>query len=247
MRIGPDLMRVLVTRAEPAASRTRKNLVSAGYEPIVLPIFTLVDLGNLVPELKHDGVIFTSANAVEVLKRRDWKGAKTSGPAYCVGSKTAQAAREIGFEDCVVASGGGAALCKEMAAQELPKTSKFLYPTTPDRSFDMSEHLGVLGFDVDLVELYQTRKVEFQSGAVANTIDECKAGAVLVYSARSAEYLVELLDAEDELPDFSSICLIGISKTATNIMLKYPWRDVYVSDMPDEETMLSLLERITSA
>lgn len=240
-------MRVLVTRAEPAASKTRERLISAGYEPIIMPIFTLVDLGSPLPEHLFDGVIFTSANAVEVLKSRDWKDAAANGTAYCVGSKTAKAAQDIGFKKCIVASGGGAALCKQMAALNLPETSKFLYPTTPDRSFDMADQLGAMGFAVDLVELYQIRKVAFQKSLIANAIKECKNGAVLVYSARSAEYLAELLDAEDEISDFSAISLIGISKTATNIMLKYPWRNVYVSNIPDEETMLSLLEVVTSA
>ncbi len=240
-------MRVLVTRAEPAASRTKHKLEALGYEPIVLPIFELVDLGNPLPSNRYDGVIFTSANAVEVLARRGWADAQQFGTAYCVGSRTGEAAQELGFETCVTASGGGEALCKEIANLNLSKKYTFLYPTTPDRSFDMADQLGALGYAVDSVDVYQTRKVSFSREIVTSNVRECENGVILVYSARSAAYLDEILSSSAEIPAISTISLVGISKSATNKMLKYSWRDVYVSNNPDEETMLSLLNTISSA
>lgn len=240
-------MRVLVTRAEPAASRTKRKLVAIGHDPVLLPIFELVDTGGKIPENNYDGVIFTSANAVEVLSRRGWKPSASMRTAFCVGSRTAEAAKDLGFYECVVASGGGVALCEKIGNLSLPQNYRFFCPTTPDRSFDMRDHLALLGYCVDLADIYQTRKISFPHQTLQNAMKECKNGAVLVYSARSAGYLAELLDTDLGKIDISAISLVGISKSATNIMLKYPWRDVYVSNNPDEETMLSLLGTITSA
>ncbi|MDJ0612595.1 MAG: uroporphyrinogen-III synthase [Rhizobiaceae bacterium] len=240
-------MRVLVTRAEPAASRTRHKLEKLGHEPYVLPIFELKDLGGVLPDYPYDGIIFTSANAVEVLLRRNWRNHNPDTVAYCVGKRTEEAAEQIGFSRTIAASGGGAALVLEFEKLNLPENQRFLYPTTPDRSFDMQLALQKKGYSVDLVELYQTRKCNRAGQELSGAIDWCKDGAVLAYSARSAEYLSELLSSLNDLSSISSISLIGISKTATNIMLKYPWRDVYVSSNPSEDDMLILLQSLASA
>jgi len=240
-------MRVLVTRAEPAASGTRLRLEALGHEPVLLPIFELVDIGGELPDLDYEGVIFPSANAVEVLARRNWHVSKPNMVAYCVGRRTAEAAQGLGFRQSVVASGGGAVLCKEIKACDLPKRTRLLYPTTPDRSFDMAVHLKQMGLTVDSVDVYQMQKNPLSGEAVPEAVNQCKNGAILIYSARSADYLSQLIDSGPELSDISSISLVGISNSATNIMLKYPWQNVYVSSNPNEEAMMSLLEAITSA
>ena len=62
-------MRVLVTRIQSAAEKTAEVLLDSGHEPVLLPIFELVDTAELIPEIPYDGYVFTSGNAVEIGER----------------------------------------------------------------------------------------------------------------------------------------------------------------------------------
>lgn len=237
-------MKVLVTRAEPAASRTVQKLRHHGFEPVLLPIFELKDTGTPLPEGGIDGVIFTSANAAEILRLRQWRDSNRSAVAYCVGPRTAEAAQALGFEATVTASGGGAALADEIAALDLPQDTQFLYPTTPDRSFDMKQAIEALGHSVSEVEIYHVEKLVPPALETQDALAQCKNGAILVYSARSAAHLASIIEACGASLDISSVSIVAISKTAINMLLNFPWQNAYVSKSPDEDAMIAALERL---
>ena len=104
-------MRVLVTRSEPGASETGDRLIAAGYLPIIEPVFVIEPIPVEVPFF--DALAFTSANGARqfatLSPRRD-------DPVFCVGARTAEAAREAGFKNVTSADGDADALAQAILA-----------------------------------------------------------------------------------------------------------------------------------
>ena len=98
------MKRLVVLRPEPGASATVRRARERGLDAFAIPLFEIEPVAWRAPEASgFDGLLLTSANAVrhggdDLLELRGL-------PVYAVGSATADAAREAGFD---VASTGDA-------------------------------------------------------------------------------------------------------------------------------------------
>lgn len=232
-------MKILITRAEPAASQTAKHLSQAGHHPIVLPLFEIIDTGAPIPQKPYDGIIFTSKNSVETLANRGWQLNNMDIPALCVGEKTEIAAIALGFKKTITAKGGGQALCDKISALDF-KNKHFLYPSTPDKSFDMATALIPLEIKVETVDVYQAKKIILNIEAFQETLNQLQGHCIFVYSALSSEHLKTLIE-NDNTQITKKITLVGISAQATAPLNKFKWKSVLVSNIPTESAMLELI------
>ena len=235
---------VLVTRAEPGLSRSVAALEMAGYAPVSLPLFEVTDTGNELPADFEDHFIFTSANALEVLKRRNWHPSNEQAIAWCVGDKTAQAAREIGFVNVRSAAGGGARLVQQIADHGYESGSRFRYFTAPDRSYDVAGALGTHGHVVDTTEIYRVDLRRPTAEEFIAVMAKVKNGALFVYSKRSGDHLAGLIKENIDHVNTESMVVVAISESATNMLLNVPWRGVYASPKADETSMISRLAMV---
>lgn len=237
-------MKVLVTRAEPAASRTAEKLKLAGHEPIVMPLSALTDTGNPLSDGNFDGYIFTSANAPRILKARGWANTVVNMPAFCVGQKTADAAKRIGFEICVIADGGGARLAEEIKNYPFQRPPKLLYPTTPDRQFDMQAALSVHGIEVTNCDIYRMRSVEPSEETFSGALQSVADGAVLAYSTQSAERLLNFVNENSAVEFLQQSSIITISKEVARPFEVAKFQNIYISDVPSEISMFHILDKL---
>ena len=112
---------MLVTRPEPAAGTEAEALSALGLAPVLWPITGIRHLATrlALPE-GTEALVFTSAHGVAAFaaasRLRDL-------PAYCVGARTAEAARAEGFVDARSADGDAAALARLLAGA--PETRFF--------------------------------------------------------------------------------------------------------------------------
>lgn len=233
-------MKVLITRAEPAASQTAKNLAHKGHEAIILPLFEVVDTQAKIPEQSYDGIIFTSKNAVDVLKSRNWKLPNPDTPVFCVGEKTEKAAQILGFKKTYSANGGGAALVNFMAKMKLEK-SKMLYCSTPDKSFDMKEALEPHKIHVETIDIYQAQPVIPESERLQQAIFAVRNGFIFTYSALSSEHLAKLLTSNDLTHKLKKCILISISSHAVKPLELIDWKDILIAPTPQENKMIALV------
>src|SRR5258706_13702250 len=92
------MMRLLVTRPEPAAARTAARLRACGHDVILMSVLQIEFVSD--PDLgggSFDALVLTSANAVQALARHKRLGDLQTLPVYTVGRRTAEAARALGF------------------------------------------------------------------------------------------------------------------------------------------------------
>ena len=233
-------MKVLITRAEPAATQTAHKLRKLGHEAILLPLFEVVDLGSPIPKDEYNGLIFTSRNSAEILQTREWKPDNADIPAFCVGEKTQKSVKALGFANTHVANGGGAALANLIGEMNL-KGSKFLYFSTPDRSFDMESALNSYDISVDTIDTYRVNPVAPAHQQIIQAVTKVSDACVFVYSALSGKHLAHILETINLTSMLKDCTLIGISRQAVEPLEHIDWKEVLISSQPDEIQMIALL------
>jgi uroporphyrinogen-III synthase len=97
-------MRLLVTRPEPDAARTAEVLRAQGHTVLVAPLMRTetiaADFGG-----PFAAVLLTSANAARALAAHPRKAELLALPAFAVGARSAEAARDTGFTQVTSADG----------------------------------------------------------------------------------------------------------------------------------------------
>ncbi len=234
-------MKVLITRAEPAATQTADKLQQHGHEAILLPLFEIKDLNEPIPNEAYDGIIFTSKNSVETLQARNWILKNKSLPAFCVGEKTEIAAQMLGFTKTYTAKGGGLALAKLMGDLNL-SGSQFLYPSTPDKSFDIESALRPHGINVDTVDIYQVNPIMPDKHQMKEAVTRASSAYVFVYSSLSGQHFARILETINLTSVLKACTLVGISKQAVNSLEHIEWKEVLIAEEPDESHMIALLK-----
>ncbi len=232
---------ILVTRAEPAASRTGLALSKHGYTAVKCPIFEVHDTGEPVPERNYEGLIFTSRNAVDTLHERGWDTTNLGLPVFCVGENTANAAASLGYQDIRTGSGNAKGLAKLIGSSALPPSSRLLYPAARDRKFDFELALKPYDLSVETVEIYVVLRLSPSKKELEQAFEHTTGGVVLVYSARSGEYLSHLIEEYGLSALVSSLTCVTLSKEAAAPINAHHWREIFIAPTPDEPAMIQLL------
>ena len=239
-------MKVLVTRAEPAASSSASNLQHYGFEPIVLPLFEVADTLTELPDRHYDGIVFTSANGPGTLAKRKYTPSDTSIPVFCVGDTTKNAAEALGFTKVFSASGGGASLAKLIGKMEQFQGKTFLYPAAKVRSFDMVSALSEHDIALDVIDLYEIRKAEVSRSDFSKSLEQLGDGAVFLYSVESAKHFMEMIVGTECKNDLRHLIAINISQKTADMLDEKDWHVIEVAVEPREFAMIECLKQFNS-
>lgn len=106
---------LLMTRPEPQARAFAESL-GVAVDMVISPLIAIAPVGPLPDPGRFAGLILTSANAARVYRQI---GGPTGLAAWCVGTKTAEAAREAGL-DAEALGGDAAALAESLIARNVP-------------------------------------------------------------------------------------------------------------------------------
>ena len=172
-------MRVLVTRPEPAASRTAARLRALGHEVTAAPLLIPRALAWQPPLGDWQAVALTSASAAAL----GGSGLANLAhlPAYAVGAATADAARIAGFSDVRSARGDATAVFAHAAADGI---ERLLHLAGAERS----PATVPAGLIVGVAEVY--------AADLASVLPAVAADLVLLYSARTAAQFAALFKGD---------------------------------------------------
>ncbi len=234
-------MRLLVTRPEPDSARQAEALRRRGHEAIVSPVLRMVLLPDVKLALDNVGaLIVTSCNALRAIGGRGDLDRLRSIPLYAVGAATARLAREQGFGRVVEGPGTGEGLAA-LIAEHFPDRSKnVLHLSGEDLSFDMQAALETHGIKTGRAILYRTDPadsltVEAQSAIATGDVD-----GVILMSARTAQYYVQLVRAANLKDRAGAIpCYCLSAAVAAAVMLD---AEKCVAPMPHEDSLLALID-----
>ena len=241
-------MRVLVTRAEPAASRTANRLRTLGHEPIVVPLAQAVhDLRAARDALSqpHRALAITSAEVTRVLAElgSNFK-AGDQVPLFAVGDATARAAREVGFENVVAGAGNGSALADLIASRlagDVSEGCPLLYMTGTPRSRGLEARLDDLRIPYRVCECYRIDTLEPTQPELQHAFGEKPVDAVVLYSAESARRLLALARLQGDGAAMAKMRFFCMSQSVADVLPSTYGGRTFVAANPDEPSLLRLL------
>jgi len=178
-------MRIVVTRPQADGERTAAALRAHGHDVLVAPLMRIepvhADLSG-----GWGGVIITSANAALALANNPARKMLCKLPAFAVGRRSAEAARQAGFTDVASAGGDVRDLVRLIAERRADATAPLLYLAGEDRAADLVAELIVHGIAAEMVVVYRAVAAPFPPELTA-TLQAGDVDAVLHFSKRSAE------------------------------------------------------------
>ncbi len=229
--------RILVTRSEPGASETAARLDAAGYEAVVEPLFAIVPIDAEIPDF--DALAFTSANGVRrfaaLSHRRD-------ATVFCVGGRTAMAAREAGFANVTSADGDVAAL-GDLILAILPTGARLLHAGNEDARGDLAGRLSSSGISASFIALFRAEPVAAPGSALARHLAGQRTfAAALIHSPRGGEVLAGMMRAATS-PAPLAVVAISAAAAAPLESLASP---IAIAGAPDEQSLISVLAGLVS-
>lgn len=223
---------LLLTRALPQSLEFAdlcRDRIGAGIRIVISPV-TRIELEPIKHDLRGFGaVIVTSVNGAAALP----SGGNMH--AFCVGTRSAAAARAKGYEP-VIANGDVNSLLSVI--RECQPTEPLLYPHGSERKTDIEAALEPDGIQVRSVVAYR----QFAEKLTQEAIETLKGSAPVIlpiFSAKSAHRLSDQLEIAT-----APIHLISISKAAIATWAGPKVETTNIAARPDAAHMLGMIATI---
>ena len=241
-------MSVLVTRPAPDHAATARALRDKGFDVLLAPMLRFEPVAfELDADACFDAVLATSANALRALAETSGRTRFLTTPLYAVGGRTAQAARDLGFDRVTAAAGDGASLRDLVVAQAragtLKKTARLLYLAAADRAVDLADALSPFGFDVVTVTAYRMIATPDLPAEARDAFAAGRIKAVLHYSARSAQNFVAAARAAGLEISALAVPQYCLSANVAAVLRDAGATRVAVAAAPDEDALFAALAR----
>lgn len=238
-------MAVLVTRPAPDCEATAEVLRRRGFEPMLAPMLVFQALPfHIEDDRDFRGLILTSTNALRAIALHPLP--RLQGlPAFVVGARTAQAAREAGFRDVRIAEGDAASL-RDLIVANAPErrgVAPLLYLSATDVSRDLGGELGLRGINIVAVPVYRMARLDDFTDAVRAAFARQAIGAVLHYSRRSAQAFIAATRRAGLEISALALPQICLSETIAATLREAGADRLIVAKTPNETDLLDALEQ----
>jgi len=229
---------ILLTRPQRQAERFAASC-RARFGPeteiVISPLIKIGFIRDNKPFEKTDLAIFTSENGVEAFVRnRPGRGVS----AWCVGSRTARAARDCGME-AKVASGTADALADEIIAAR--PAERLIHFRGEHASTDLASRLAAAGLQAQDRIVYRQSARSMSSRA--KKLMEGETTVVLpLFSSRSARlFLAESGCKKQDLQP------VAISKAVAHVLESAGFENITIALRPDASALLDAMARLMDA
>jgi uroporphyrinogen-III synthase len=230
---------VVLTRPAVQSARFAKDLrdqlggkITLVESPLLAPTFLQPVLGAG----PWKAVIFTSETAVTATGLLGSAANSLPRKAYCVGDRTAEAARKAGFIP-LSAKGNSDALCAYIMAGN--ETGPLLHLCGQELFGGLAQRLCLAGINTQEAVTYS--EIPQLLTPTAQAILGGDRPVILpVFSPRTAAILISQLAA---LPSLAPLLVVTISATVAAAIQGLNPQQVFVADRPDASSMLAAIDR----
>ena len=176
---------LLITRPEAAAEAFAQQVqddLGRQVETVISPLIGIEPCEPESPIPDHSGLILTSANAVPAVTRL---GIAKGTVAWCVGSRTAQAARALGFD--ARDAGGDAEALVQMILRHRP-AGRLLHLRGEISRGDVADRLSSAGFPCEEIVVYR-QNAQALSKEASEVLSGINPVVIPLFSPRTAAIL----------------------------------------------------------
>jgi uroporphyrinogen-III synthase len=233
---------ILITRPVEDAAGLVDALRAEGFNALVEPMLRIEPLAGAMVDLTGcRAILFTSANGVRAFAR---VSAVRSLPVVTVGTASAQAATEAGFED-IEASGGDVDALIETVRTRFPiEGGAFFHAAGSVTAGDLKGGLEAHGYTVRRVPLYQSVKVDSFSDACRAALDTGRVSGVAFFSPRTAESFVTVLRGEGRAPCARTVWAFCLSGAVARAAAGPEWLGVKQAETPDTPVLIAQIKAL---
>lgn len=239
----------LIIRPQPDADRDVALLERYGVPALASPSMIGITQQNKLPDPNgFSGVILTSRNAIDSFTTLGHASVSvwTKMPAFVVGAASAAAARDVGFSNIFMGTGGGAGLVPEICRYMISKKGKqntgnlpLFWPSAVEISFDMVAALAGHGILVQQLPVYQMIANDGLDTLTRDKIGQGAIAAVVAMSPRSIQIFQKNLYAAGKGSSLAGMALIAGS-VAIAAAAGDCWQTVYVARQPRRSRILAI-------
>ena len=233
--------RVLLTRPRADSEALAMLLFERGVKATIEPLLTVADVPS--PPLDLNGVqalVVTSANGARALERAVEKARHI--PVYAVGQASAQAARGGGFAHVSDAGVDVAALAQLIRESVDPRRGALVHACGTVVAGDLSGALRAQGYEVRRAIIYRAEESRALSAAVRRDLAAGAFAAVLLYSPRTAQTFVRLVQQAGLDLAVCSLAALCLSPAVAEALRDLALQCVHVAASPTQDGILELLE-----
>lgn len=244
---------ILITRPEREAIET-KNAINYIYNNklncIINPVLEEKLINFSYPDIKYEGIIFTSQRAVRNFSCKAENSKFKHKVVFAVGEKTALEASVNGYSNIIQGHGSIKDLLKTISNYQKfninnCNKSVYLYPCSAHISDDSNKLLTTEDFDVDKLPVYDMKIKSDLSVDLINFLNSGKRmSAVMFYSSRTAKSFCDIMTSYEIMDKFTDSSAFCISKKVADTLVCFDRRKILISKRPDNESMLELLSKI---
>ena len=162
-------------------------------------------------------------------------------PLHCVGGRTEELARALGFSSLASVATDVEHLISHLQSILIPEDGTLLYLTGVHRSAALADRLGASGFEVESIETYEMVARCQLPEVVIKAIQERALAGVLLYSARTARLFLSLIRAyqlQNDLQDVRFYCL----SEAIALVVKLAGFVAVAAEKPHEKALLACVK-----
>lgn len=216
-------MQVLLLRPHQDNMALASSLREMGIETHIEPMIDIKYLTNKNSDFSDiTTAIFTSQNALKAIDCNNI----THLNCYVVGRKTAQLAKQLGFDKIFTADNSANSLLELILKTCNKDQERLVYFSSSTPTLDLVSILGQCQYKIrshiayeviDTTELSST----LQKKIIANKID-----IVLLYSYHTAEVFLQLMGKYNLLGYLSQINALVISNKVKQLIEKYQWKTI---------------------
>lgn len=231
-------MRLLLTRAEADAARTRETLEAMGHRVTVSPVIRIVGTEASWPSGVVDTIVATSGQAFAAPLAGLAPEARRLMPLLVVGERTADQARRHGFLG-PIRTAANASMLALAFGKLADKPRRLLYLAGCDRKPDIETALAVIGHPTDVLEVYAADRTEQLEPTAAHELRDGIVGGILHFSRRSAVLFLDQVAG-------AGLCVTQVAHFCLSDDVAEPLRDagcdvIHVAEAPNEAALLALL------
>ena len=225
-----------MTRPEPDATATAARLIELGWTPLIACSLRIEPRPIRLPVVPIQAILLTSANAVAALP-----DSLHGRPVLAVGDATAARARAAGFWRVSSAGRDAAALAALLPMCADPEGGPLLLAAGEGQGLGLLAAAKARGFSVLRRVAYTARPVGSLPRPVIDALREQKIGAVLFYSAMSAQAFGRAVSRHRLGPAFAGVRALALSPTVAAALPPLPFADIRVASRPTQDELLACL------
>jgi len=229
-------MHILLTRPIEDSNKIALNFQSLGHQVTFMPVVSIEALKyENINFSNFEGIIFTSANAIKFLEVKD---INKNIICFCVGSRTEEKARKVGFQNVFAADGNVDNLKELILLNFNTSQGKLLYVSGEVISNDLDQQLVSEGYKIDRIVNYKVNPIKKFDNSFIEKLKQKMPDIVYVYSQNSAISFLNLIKNYQLESLFMNTNLMCIGEKTSSVLNEIKWKKIFLFNPGEEEFLL---------